>query len=528
MAWSDEVSPIQLDLGKRILRARLRAESSSPANRTTGNPVPNRKKWYRPDILRTRSLEHSLGGLNSIFKCLPRPLQRALFIFGRLAWWVATPHLAPARYRYYSSAWKGVRRENVMNIPLHKEVAKPNVLFVISTLSGGTPQTNADLMEAISNEYQPFLLRCDSQIIEFSKIDLSGMNRLETIALTEQIQPFPHTSQEYDGILSDILSAYDIKLVHIRHIGWHSLNLPKICRFLGIPVLFSFHDFYTICPTVKLLDENMEFCAGKCTATQGACKPELWPKETMPNLKHHTIHGWQTAMKHMLDDCDGYITTSHSTQEQIARIFPDTLAKRFSVISHGRDLEMTKLSDWYESDDIAIRILVPGNIVPAKGAHLIEALIELDTEKLFEFHILGYSSLPKSKRVILHGSYDRDNFTAKVRKIKPHLGAVLSIWPETFCHTLTEMWACGVPVLALDYGAVGERLHENGAGWLVKGKDPKEIYNRFLQVVSNKEDYLDKIAHLHAWQIGEGASETTQLMASSYTKIYSEMMENAL
>ena len=38
----------------------------------------------------------------------------------------------------------------------------------------------------------------------------------------------------------------------------------------GCRVVTSFHDFYTLCPTVKLLDERQVFCAGRCTATAPA------------------------------------------------------------------------------------------------------------------------------------------------------------------------------------------------------------------------------------------------------------------
>src|SRR5690554_3185098 len=42
---------------------------------------------------------------------------------------------------------------------------KPRVLYVVSTLTGGTPQTNRDLMLALSDRIEPWLLHCDSQVI---------------------------------------------------------------------------------------------------------------------------------------------------------------------------------------------------------------------------------------------------------------------------------------------------------------------------------------------------------------------------
>ena len=96
-------------------------------------------------------------------------------------------------------------------------------------------------------------------------------------------------------------------------------------------------------------------------------------------------------------------------------------------------------------------------------------------------HVLGnIDSRTRLKPLVkAHGPYERGEFAAKVRGIRPHAGVVLSIWPETYCHTLTEMWACGLPVIGYDIGAVGDRIAASGAGWLVRGEMPASLY-RFI------------------------------------------------
>ena len=69
-----------------------------------------------------------------------------------------------------------------------------------------------------------------------------------------QIEITTYRSEEYDAVLRTWLVRYAFESVHIRHIAWHSLGLVDEARRLGLPVIFSFHDFYTVCPTVKLLD----------------------------------------------------------------------------------------------------------------------------------------------------------------------------------------------------------------------------------------------------------------------------------
>ena len=307
---------------------------------------------------------------------------------------------------------------------------RPRVLFVISTTTGGTPQTNGDLMSALQDRYEPYLLVCDSRTVELYAVDGDGTRSLASVQLSKRILPFPHTSGEYDALVHGFLIEHSIELVHIRHIGWHSVNLPGMCKHLGIPVVFSFHDFYTICPTIKLLDENLVHCGGVCTSTRGRCRPELWHEDDMPSLKHNAVRSWQRMMRAMLGDCDLFVTTSQSALAQMLSKYRE-LADRCRVIPHGRDLTCERLAPEEIDHGHPIRVLVPGNIGVPKGALLLEELIALDTGKQFEFHVLGRTSIKDVRGLVLHGTYERDEFSERVRAINPTFGLILSIWPET-------------------------------------------------------------------------------------------------
>lgn len=400
---------------------------------------------------------------------------------------------------------------------------RPRVLFVISTTTGGTPQTNGDLMSALQDRYEPYLLVCDSRTLELYAVDGDDTRLLASVELKKRILPFPHTSSEYDALVDGYLIEYSIELVHIRHIGWHSVNLPAVCKHLGIPVVFSFHDFYTICPTVKLLDENLVHCGGVCTSTRGRCRPELWHEDDMPSLKHNAVRSWQRMMRAMLGDCDLFVTTSQSALAQMLSKYSQ-LADRCRVIPHGRDLTFERLAPREINRDHPIRVLVPGNIGVPKGALLLEELMVLDAEKQFEFHVLGRTSIKDVRGLVLHGTYERDEFAQRVRAISPTFGLILSIWPETHCHTLTELWSCGLPAAALDYGAVGERIRKHGGGWLVRHGDAAHIYGELKRIAEDQPQYERHLRAVHAWQRGAGVVENTAWMAEQYDALYGGLL----
>ena len=402
---------------------------------------------------------------------------------------------------------------------------RPRVLFVISTTTGGTPQTNDDLMRALQERYETYLLVCDSRRLQLRLVTENEEHTRERHDLGRRIMPFPHVSDEYDAFLKQLLIDYSIELVHIRHIAWHSLNLTAVCSNLQIPVVFSFHDFYCICPTIKLLDENLTYCGGVCTSTTGDCKAELWHPADFPKLKHEGVYAWQDRMRETLSHCDVFVTTSDSAMTQILRNYPELEHRPFLVIPHGRNLTFDRVVTENQEIVRPTKILVPGNIGVPKGALLVEQLLSIDAERRFEFHILGRTNIVVRDGLVLHGAYDRDGFGRMVGEIGPSIGMILSIWPETHCHTLTELWSSGLPVVALDFGALGERIRLHGGGWLLHHGSAEDIYEQLIAIFDGREHgYGERVREVWRWQEGPGRSEDVHRMAGKYDAVYFDLL----
>lgn len=395
---------------------------------------------------------------------------------------------------------------------------KPRVLYVISTLTGGTPQTNRDLMLAMSDRIEPWLLHCDSRIISLYKVSKDGPDSLiERVEIFNEVEFLTHTSPNYDRVLSSFLRNYDFALVHIRHIAWHSLNLPRIAREAGAKVICSFHDYYAMCPTVKLLDENNVFCGGSCTKTGGDCKVDLWKdKSKVPPLKDKWVYHWRKMFKEkVFPYCDAFVTTHDS----VKRIYEGNFGElnNFYVIPHGRDFERFVDLSSFLSKGERLRVLVPGNLSVAKGRKIIFALARINCD--IEFHILGRSTKADLKNLRFYGEYERKEFLRKVKSIRPHVGMVMSLWNETWCHTLTESWAVGLPVIVSDFSTLADRVNSAGAGWVVS-LDISKINQLLRNIISNPILLEKKKRFVKAWQKEVGATQNTNNMASSYYDLY--------
>lgn len=429
--------------------------------------------------------------------------------------WPETP--LPERLPDWFGGWPGKAPEGVQRI-----------LYVLSLQSGGTPQTNQDLMSALQGRAECLVLRCEERELTLYLFQSGIYVPLERHELAAPISPYPHSSAEYDEVVSRWLDAYGVTLVHVRHLAWQSLGLVDAAHRQGVPVVFSFHDYYPVCPSVKLLDENQRFCAGRCTASRGECSQELWEPELMPALKHAGIYAWQRQFAAALALCDGFMTTSQAARSLLLSVFPTLETQPFAVISHGRDFpELAELAECPVPGG-RLRVLVPGHIARAKGAEILHELAFMPALGHVEWHVLGTvdDTVPGAwpDNVVVHGAYQRDAFHQHVARIRPHLGAVLSIWPETWCHTLTELWSAGVPVIGFDIGAVGERLHQTRAGWAVSPLTAKAVVEALEAAVSPME-WQRAAVQVSRWQ-RDGQVGCSQ-MAEAYWRLYRQVQQRA-
>jgi glycosyltransferase involved in cell wall biosynthesis len=399
-------------------------------------------------------------------------------------------------------------------------------LFVVATRTGGTPQTNRDLMLALSNRVEPWLLHCNSKEISIYKVNLAADDELiYRHSLNEPVTPITHVSYEYDRVLSRWLHEFDFEVVHIRHLAWHSINLPMLAKESGARVINSFHDFYTVCPTVKLLDENNKFCDGRCTSTTGDCKPDLWAKDAFPSLKNAWITPWRNKFEKSLQYCDAFITTHESAKNTIDRHL-EISGKPFYVVPHGRDFDGFRQIASIVDRKGKLRILVPGNISGPKGSKIIEELLALDKGKHLEFHILGKSNMQfNHSQLIFHGEYKREEFAERSAAINPHVGAVFSIWNETWCHTLTELWSVGVPAIVFGFPTLATRVKESGGGWIFDHANVEKLYQDMVNILKNESEQKSKLDAVSKWQETVGLTQNTRNMADAYYAIYAKRLD---
>ena len=392
------------------------------------------------------------------------------------------------------------------------------VLYLLYDSTGGTPHSTRDLMNAIEPTHESFLLLSDGQELKLSRLEQGQLVLCERTRLAEALTVARSSDPAYRAFLSQCLQRHAIELVHVRHLAGHGLDAPELVAGLMLPLVLSFHDFYLACPTAHLLDEKDRYCAGECTPGDGRCRvPTRWSAK-LPHLKHAWIHEWRRQVRQrVLRHCDAFVTTTQSSRAVLEGVHPELMRARFAVIPHGRDLVQHDLAREPVPGQ-PLRVLVLGELTPAKGGALIQAIAAADKGAQVEWHFLGKVNREFGGIGTEHGAYARDELVERVAAIGPHVIGLFTIWAETWSHTLTEAWSLGIPVVATRLGAFAERLAEHGGGWLIEPTDPAACLARLRQIASAPAEWRAERARATL----AGHSDLSG-MAKSYLALYEEL-----
>lgn len=410
-------------------------------------------------------------------------------------------------------------RDNVASLlaGLPAEVP-PRILFVAQIGQGGTPATTRDLANSIDG-WAPFIFEADGHQVRLLSIEGGVEEVLEQFYLSHPVVFADREHDEYDAALAGVLRRYSIELVHVRHLIKQPLSAAHVASAHGIPVVVSFHDYYFSCPTVHLLDDKGRFCRGTCTPGMGTCRvPTRWIADTVPELKHAWVHTWRGLVGDAFEYVDAFVTTSEAAREVMADSLPQLRERHFEVIEHGRKIPQDSLAE-VPLGSQPVRVLVPGNLDQHKGERLLRNVRALDVDGRFEFHFVGSTSEDTQSVGIVHGRYDRDDLAEIVRGIRPSFAAILSPWGETYCHTLTEAWSLGLPVVACDEGALGERVRRHGGGLLVDPYDAEATYKAMCRLVDDPGLYASLVQEADEFlprPVGE--------MARDYEELYLDVL----
>lgn len=264
--------------------------------------------------------------------------------------------------------------------------------------------------------------------------------------------------------------------------GWPPEALAPIPRE-GRKLVLSIHDFALFCPRPNLVEEpHSRFCGYSRDAERcRACLAATW------SLPAAFVEGWRRASGELLADSAAAVYPSEFLRHRHAELFPGSTPRIERVIPPPSPGESeggpaTTAAPAPRGTRTPLRVVFVGAYRPHKGALVFEEVVRRITSSApgrVRWSILGSGDpalllRARSLGVRVGGHYRAGSLPRRLEEEEADVALLLSVWPETFALTLTECRAAGVPVLAFDLGAVGERIGSEGGGLLVPPEEGAE------------------------------------------------------
>lgn len=365
--------------------------------------------------------------------------------------------------------------------PAHKELPKtmepirPTQLHVAHSWGGGLGQWVEDFVAA-DGERRNLVLRSIGTWGRFGQrlaLYLGGNPvPLRQWELSLPIRATAVSHYEYKQILEEITGTFGVEVVFVSSVIGHSLDLLNT----QLKTVVVFHDYYPICPYLYLHFQRE--CA-QCTESLMA---DCFARNTLPQIfRNVSFQEWSVlrdAFVHtILSRKIPLVAPSASVFRNLFRVEPRLAATEHHIIPHGlppflaegrrpAHPRRSKLEGGK-----GLHILVPGRVSEEKGKAILLQLVKALPQP-FRFTLLGCgedgAAFRKFSNVRLIAHYRREELPGIIEELKPDLGLLTSVVPETFSYTLSELWALGVPPVVTKVGSFLDRVEDGVTGWLTE------------------------------------------------------------
>jgi glycosyltransferase involved in cell wall biosynthesis len=119
--------------------------------------------------------------------------------------------------------------------------------------------------------------------------------------------------------------------------------------------------------------------------------------------------------------------------------------------------------------------------------------------------------------LILRGTYEPEQLPELLSEVD--VVVIPSIWDETYCLTVSEAQAMGVPVVAADVGAIAERVVDGRTGFLVPAGDPRALADK-LQAIAADRTVLEPVIST----LGNIRMKSVTQNVEDYASLYAELI----
>jgi glycosyltransferase involved in cell wall biosynthesis len=281
------------------------------------------------------------------------------------------------------------------------------------------------------------------------------------------------TAVKFDDIfLNHVCSFRDPLLVT-------SLVLQLRC-LTGAQLTVAVHDYFSVCPSWNLLNDKGRFCAVPHIVECRRCLPNI-RGEVRSLVGCDDIDRWRAVWGKCLEEATTVLCFSRSSQELVARAYPDLSRDKFVVRPHTVDYLRSRVVQVNLQRPLHIGVV--GEITEAKGAAIVLEMARLIRTQWLPARITVIGQLHgarESQVLRVLGPYQREHLPDLVEGCGANVFLLPSVWPETFSYVVEELMQLGVPLVVFNMGAPAERVAHYENGLVVDRVDATHVLQQLI------------------------------------------------
>lgn len=307
-------------------------------------------------------------------------------------------------------------------------------------------------------------------VISAERSQRDGVDVLTLVGGQPDHASYPGHAREVEAFFERVLVDLAPEAVLATHLLWHSSAYVSIASRLGIPTVVELHDFFGLCPLVNLQKTTGAPCAGPDRGEECA--------RTCFADQEGAASRW-AARWHSYYDALRSAAALVAPSRYMADMFGSYAAPGADVhvVSNPVAIPVASVAGMRRSGLLRL-VLIGGAVVPHKGAELLlEALrgarcgpVQLDVigamDPAYAKVIRDRASGVPNLRLRLSGAFDNHLLPALLRNVDAVV--IPSTVAESFSIVAREAFACGLPVVAADEGALPEAVRDGHNGLLFR------------------------------------------------------------
>ena len=344
-------------------------------------------------------------------------------------------------------------------------------------------------------------------------------------------------NRKFEGLIKHLKPD----IAHIGHLNHLSTGIVDVLHRLKIPVIYTLHDFWLMCPRGQFLqrpigsNETHPLCDGQQNTK---CAEKCYKMYFGSGDDADDLQSWSRwiktrmdAVRDLCDNVDLFIAPSMHIRNRFINEF-GIQESRIRYLDYGFPLHyLTPVDKTVEKEAFCFGYI--GTHIPAKGVNiLIKAFsgIRENAELLIWGRMNGQSShslVDMARKcpckVRFMGEYVNSDLGKEVFA-KINCIVVPSIWDENSPLVIHEAQACKIPVITADAGGMAEYVHDHVNGLLFKHRDETDLSEK-LKYAMNHPEVMKKLGLRGYLLSDEGRVPDIQNHCESLINIYKDIIK---